>query len=98
MAERVTPEVLPPESPAGAQPHARRGLPFFWRLGAGWRLLRDPRARGWEKALLVASVAYVVFPLDAMPDFAPLIGWVDDLGVLAFATAALHKALSRYRT
>ncbi len=32
---------------------------------------------------IAAAVLYVISTLDAVPDFLPLIGWLDDLGVIA---------------
>ena len=55
-------------------------LPDFIRLY--WRLFRDPRVSVLAKALLVATVAYVVWPLDIIPDFLPVIGEMDDLGIV----------------
>lgn len=75
----------------------RRGLPVLWRVPAAWRLLRDPSARLWEKALLLSAAAYVAMPLDLVPDLAAFVGWLDDAGVVVASSAALHKALSRYR-
>ena len=34
------------------------------------------------KALLVLTIAYVVWPFDVIPDVLPFIGEVDDLGVV----------------
>lgn len=37
-------------------------------------------------AVLVAAVLYVICPIDAIPDFLPVIGWSDDISVIALAT------------
>ncbi len=37
------------------------------------------------KALIAAALGYFIFPMDAIPDLSPLIGFSDDLGVLLFA-------------
>lgn len=55
-------------------------LPTYARLV--WGLLRDPRVPVSLKALLVAAVAYVVTPVDLIPDVVPLVGQADDLTVL----------------
>ncbi len=47
-----------------------------------WRLMRDPRVPGYLKALPVAILIYLALPVDLLPDIAPLLGQVDDLGVL----------------
>ena len=54
-----------------------RHLPQFVRLY--WRLLWDRRVSVWPKALLVLGLAYVVSPIDLIPDLSPFIGEVDDL-------------------
>lgn len=48
-----------------------------------------------RKALLILAVVYVVLPIDAVPDFIPVIGWLDDAGVLGFAAAVLMSDVSR---
>lgn len=74
---------------------ARRGLSNFNpgmldRLRLGWRLLRDPRIPTWPKMLAPTIMAlYVLLPTDVIPDFFPLLGQVDDVGVIALALAAV---------
>ena len=34
-------------------------------------------------------MGYFIFPLDAIPDITPVVGYSDDLGVLAMALAAV---------
>ena len=48
--------------------------------------LRDPAVSLWRKAVGLLAVLYAVFPLDAIPDVIPVIGWLDDLGVISVAT------------
>ena len=55
-------------------------LPTYARLV--WGLLRDPRTPLGLKALLGAALAYVVAPVDFIPDVVPIIGVADDLTVL----------------
>ena len=55
-------------------------LPQFVRLY--WRLFRDRRESELAKALLVLTIAYVVWPFDVIPDVLPFIGEVDDLAVV----------------
>ncbi len=37
------------------------------------------------KAIVVGALGYFIFPFDAIPDLAPIIGFSDDLGVLMYA-------------
>lgn len=40
---------------------------------------RDPRVPWYAKALAVATAAYALSPIDLIPDFIPVIGYLDDL-------------------
>jgi uncharacterized membrane protein YkvA (DUF1232 family) len=41
--------------------------------------VRDPRTPWYAKAVAGAVVAYALSPLDLIPDFIPVLGYVDDL-------------------
>ncbi|MGH2358485.1 MAG: DUF1232 domain-containing protein [Candidatus Limnocylindria bacterium] len=47
-----------------------------------WGILRDPRTPIGLKGLLAAALAYVVTPVDLIPDVVPILGQADDLTVL----------------
>ena len=55
-------------------------LPTYARVV--WGLMRDPRVPIPLKALMVAALAYLVSPLDLIPDVIPVLGQADDLTVL----------------
>lgn len=59
-----------------------RDIPNFARLLYG--LARDPRVSKLDKVLVLATLAYMVSPLDVIPDI-PVIGQIDDLYLLALA-------------
>ena len=40
---------------------------------------RDPRVPWYAKAVAVAVAAYALSPIDLIPDFIPVIGYLDDL-------------------
>ncbi|EAV40767.1 hypothetical protein SIAM614_17184 [Stappia aggregata IAM 12614] len=40
---------------------------------------RDPRVPWYVKLLAVATAAYALSPIDLIPDFIPVIGYLDDL-------------------
>ena len=50
---------------------------------------RRPETPRWARATVYGALAYFVVPLDAIPDLAPIAGYTDDLGVLAFAVATI---------
>jgi uncharacterized membrane protein YkvA (DUF1232 family) len=45
----------------------------------------DPRVPWYAKALAVATAAYALSPIDLIPDFVPVLGYVDDLLILPLA-------------
>ena len=50
---------------------------------------QSPNTPRWAKTAIYGALGYFIFPLDAIPDFAPLVGYTDDLGVLAAALATV---------
>jgi uncharacterized membrane protein YkvA (DUF1232 family) len=40
---------------------------------------RDPRVPWYAKALAIAVAAYALSPIDLIPDFIPVVGYLDDL-------------------
>jgi uncharacterized membrane protein YkvA (DUF1232 family) len=51
--------------------------------------LQKPFIPKWAKATITSALGYLIFPVDAIPDFTPAIGYADDLGVLALAIVAV---------
>jgi uncharacterized membrane protein YkvA (DUF1232 family) len=51
--------------------------------------LQKPSMPAWAKAAIYGALGYFIVPLDAVPDIIPGAGFVDDLGVLAFAFATV---------
>ncbi|MDB5574923.1 MAG: hypothetical protein JWR80_99 [Bradyrhizobium sp.] len=43
---------------------------------------RDPRVPWYAKALAIAVAAYALSPIDLIPDFIPVIGYLDELLIL----------------
>jgi uncharacterized membrane protein YkvA (DUF1232 family) len=43
---------------------------------------RDPRVPWYAKALAVAVAGYALSPIDLIPDFIPIIGYLDDLVIV----------------
>jgi uncharacterized membrane protein YkvA (DUF1232 family) len=74
--------------------HLAPKISWFRALG---RYYRDPSASTLGKLVIVLALVYVVVPVDLIPDV-PVVGWLDDLGVMGLATAWLARVVSRYRT
>jgi uncharacterized membrane protein YkvA (DUF1232 family) len=50
-----------------------------------WHCYRDPRTPLAAKLLAILIVAYALSPIDLIPDFIPLIGYLDELILLPVA-------------
>jgi uncharacterized membrane protein YkvA (DUF1232 family) len=71
--------------------NARR-FPMIVELVAAAIAIADPDTPAWAKAILLAAVAYVLCPFDAIPDYIPVVGWADDIGVLGAALGGVAGA------
>jgi uncharacterized membrane protein YkvA (DUF1232 family) len=67
-------------------------FPMIVQLVAVGFAITDPKTPAWAKAILGAAVAYVLCPLDAIPDYIPVLGWADDVGVLGAALGGVAGA------
>ncbi|MBA2576751.1 MAG: DUF1232 domain-containing protein [Euzebyaceae bacterium] len=52
----------------------------------------DPRVSRGDKLFATAAAAYLVLPIDLVPDFIPVLGQADDLGVAILAVRRLLNA------
>jgi len=48
---------------------------------------RDPRTPWYAKVLVAAIVAYALSPIDLIPDFVPVLGYLDDLILIPIGLA-----------
>lgn len=60
------------------------------------RYFRDPTVPRWRKWAGLLSVLYVLSPIDLIPDVLPIIGWLDDLGVVGLAVAFVTRDITRF--
>jgi len=58
--------------------------------------LKDTRNGRWQKLAFIAALFYIVFPLDLVPDFIPIFGWLDDVGIGMLASMWLAYETHRY--
>jgi len=82
---------------------------FRWKLGryaraAGHEVVekalwlyyaaQSPDTPRWARTAIYGALGYFIFPLDAIPDFAAVVGYTDDLGVLAAALATVSMYIT----
>lgn len=58
-----------------------------------YRYLRHPGTPAAPKWTMLLALVYVLWPLDLVPDALPFVGWLDDAGLLALATAWISRQL-----
>jgi uncharacterized membrane protein YkvA (DUF1232 family) len=54
---------------------------------------RDPRVPWYAKALAAATAAYALSPIDLVPDFIPVIGYLDDLIIVPVAIVLVIRLI-----
>lgn len=64
-------------------------LPDFFMLLC--RLMVDDRVENKTKGFILGVIGYVILPIDIIPDFIPVIGFVDDLIIVVYALDQILK-------
>lgn len=57
---------------------------YKWYRG----LIRNPKYRGW---VILATIAYLVFPFDISPDIFPIVGQIDDVIIATLLVAEVSQ-------
>ena len=57
--------------------------------------IRDPTVSAWRKASGLVAALYVIWPLDFIPDV-PVIGWLDDMGVVSIWVWFILREIRRH--
>ena len=68
-------------------------LPRFLKLL--WGLIRDSRVELVDKLLVAGAIAYILAPVDLIPDFIPFLGEVDDIYLLVLSVRRLIQNAGR---
>ncbi|KTE19171.1 hypothetical protein ATE67_16570 [Sphingopyxis sp. H050] len=60
---------------------------------AAWLAARDPRVPMLARILAVAIAAYALSPIDLIPDFIPVLGWLDDLIIVPLGLILVRRLI-----
>jgi uncharacterized membrane protein YkvA (DUF1232 family) len=71
-----------------------RQIPHYLKLLFG--LVRDSRVSVVDKLLVAGAIAYVLSPIDLLPDFIPFLGQVDDIFLVLTALQRLISNAGRH--
>ncbi len=81
-----------PQPPATQRPSGPAAIGFLRdilrELRLVWRLMRDPRVPLYLKLIPPVALAYIVSPLDFIPDVMIGLGQLDDLGIAVLSIKA----------
>lgn len=70
-------------------------LPWRAKARLAWALFSDARVPLWLRAIIPALVLYLALPIDIIPDFIPVIGYLDDLLIVALAAGLIVRLAPR---
>ena len=71
-------------------------ISFAKDILALYSYMKDRYVSWHRKAIVAAALIYFISPIDAIPDIAPLIGYLDDLGVVTALLKYLGSELIPY--
>lgn len=60
---------------------------------AAWLAARDPRVPWYARFLAIAVAAYALSPIDLIPDFIPVLGWIDDLIIVPLGLILVRRLI-----
>ena len=75
---------------------AGKKISFAKDIVALYRYMKDALVGWHRKAIVIAALIYFISPVDAIPDIAPLFGYLDDLGVISALLKFLGSELIPY--
>ncbi len=71
-------------------------ISFAKDIMALYKYMVDASVPWYRKSIVVAALIYFISPVDAIPDLAPLFGYMDDLGVITAVLKFLGHELIPY--
>lgn len=71
-------------------------LSFTKDVKALFNYFIDNNIPWYRKSIVVGALVYFIMPIDTIPDLAPLVGYLDDLGVITAVIKYLGSELTQY--
>jgi uncharacterized membrane protein YkvA (DUF1232 family) len=67
----------------------RAGTQLVYAFLLLYNAYRQPETPVWAKRIIIGALAYLLAPIDLIPDLSPLLGFTDDLGVLMMGLVSI---------
>ena len=98
QAQSMADEFDPEEAEAFAQKHT--GARWYDDFVLLYHMITDKNFTISKTAYLTiaGALAYVILPIDIIPDFIPGVGWLDDLFVIGMVKKSITEEMKRYRS
>ncbi|HOJ37057.1 MAG TPA: YkvA family protein [Ignavibacteriales bacterium] len=61
-----------------------------------YRYMKSSQIPFLHKSIVIAGLMYFILPLDAIPDFMPIIGFLDDIGIITALAKYLQMELEPF--
>jgi uncharacterized membrane protein YkvA (DUF1232 family) len=71
-------------------------LSFAKDIKALFNYFSDKSIPWYRKSIVLGALIYFIVPIDSIPDVAPLVGYLDDLGVITAVIKYLGSELTQY--
>jgi len=97
QAEIIAETFDPDEAEAFAEKH--KGAKWYDDFVLLFQMITDKKFTVSNAAYLsiAGALAYVVLPIDVIPDFIPGVGFVDDMFVIGMVMKSISDEIERYR-
>jgi len=92
---------MPKTVPARHVKSVRYASHLFQSRRTLWQMMKEAFRGRYKMSLVttlvvILALAYVVFPFDLVPDYIPVLGWIDDGLVIYLLLKRLHAETHRY--
>ena len=97
LSEKLSSDFDEKETEEFAKKHT--GSPWYHNFKFLFSMITDKEYAVDKKTYLMiaGALAYVVFPIDIIPDFIPGVGFLDDAFVLGFVIKQLSDEINQYK-
>ena len=62
-----------------------------------WGFFISDKVTGTQKLVVSGALLFIISPIDLIPDFIPVIGWLDDIGIASFALSYVFSSMDKLK-